>query len=106
MTYFATYAPGAYRISPTPATANPKAQQFVVGTPRTESDLTPMTDEEWGHVTKAIDAERVDPERRPIPLAQEALREGMDMWLPLVGVAVVLSMLELSAARRWAGGDE
>jgi hypothetical protein len=48
----------------------------------------------------------VEIERRPIPVAQEALREGVDLWLPLIGAAVVLSMLELSAARRWAGEEK
>jgi hypothetical protein len=105
VTYFATFAPGVYRISPA-APTNARAHQFVVGTPRAESDLTPMTDEQWSRVAKTIGAERVDLERRPISQAQEALREGVDMWLPLIGAAVVLSMLELSAARRWAGGDE
>jgi hypothetical protein len=105
VTYFGTYAPGIYRISPA-AQANARAQQFVVSTPRAESDLTPMTDEQWSHVAKVIGAERVETERRPIPLAQEALREGVDLWLPLIGAAVILSMLELSAARRWAGEDQ
>jgi hypothetical protein len=31
------------------------------------------------------------------------MRSGIDLWLPLLGGVIVLSMIELSATRRWAG---
>jgi hypothetical protein len=50
--------------------------------------------------------ERLDAERRPLPAEQEAVRAGTELWLPLLGAAMVLSVVELSATRRWAGKEQ
>lgn len=105
-TYDGAHLPGVYRISPRPQPADPRTQLFAMNPPLTESDLTPLTDEQWDRMANAVGFARIDPERRPPNVAQEGYREGLDLWLPLVGLAVVLSVIELSATRRWAGRDE
>ncbi len=105
VTYFGTYAPGVYRVSPR-GPFDLRAQHFVIAeAPAAESDLTPLTDEQWDRIGRTIGCERIDPESGAVTVAQDAYRNGMELWLPLVGVAVVLSMIELSAARRWAGRE-
>ena len=99
-----TFTPGTYRVYPK-GFADTHPTQFVVRTPPAESDLTPLDAERWQWLERRMRAERIDPDHRAPGASQEAARSGFDLWLPLLGVAIVLSMVELSATRRWAGRE-
>jgi len=81
-----------------------KKVQYVVQTPPRESDLTPLTAQQWGAMGKSLDFEMVDPGERSIGTVVAGARRGRELWLTLVGMVVVLSILELAVARRWGGG--
>ena len=59
VTYPADFLPGLYRISPRLQPADPRAQQFAVRPPRAESDLTPLTDEQWDRLAHDLRFERI-----------------------------------------------
>ena len=99
-----THAPGNYRIFPKGLGDN-HPTHFIVRTPVAESDLTALDDARWLWIEREMRVERIDPERRNSAISQESARSGLDLWLPLLGMAIVLSMVELSATRRWAGGS-
>ena len=97
-----TFSPGIYRVLQH-GIGDSHPIQFVVRTPLAESDLSPMSDERWRWLERELNVERIDAERRAPALSQEMMRSGIDLWLPLLGGVIVLSMIELSATRRWAG---
>jgi len=97
--YTDTHASGIYRVG----AGAKKGVVFSVQTPSRESDLTPLSHERWRWLERELRCDAIDPDRRAIPVAQESIRAGWDMWLPLLGCAIVLSVLELSATRRWSG---
>jgi hypothetical protein len=99
-----TFAPGLYSVWPRGA-GNGRPTQFVVRAPAEESDLTPLADSRWRELERDLNIERIDAARRAPAAAQEAARSGVDLWLPMLGAAIVLGMIELLATRRWAGGE-
>ncbi len=101
--YAGASSPGIYRVSARNATEM-RTIQFVVRTPLEESDLTAISDERWRWLEKELNVKRIDPAGRTLAAAQESVRSGIELWLPLLGAVIVLSMVELSATRRWAGG--
>src|SRR5262249_9795103 len=100
LTFDKTWWPGVYRISPR-GPSDAKTVQVVVRTPASESNLTPLSQEQWKRLEALVPMDRLDPQRQPLPAEQEAARAGTELWLPLLGGAMVLSILELSATRRW-----
>ena len=100
--YFDTHASGTYRMR-VGAKDVKKGAVFSVQTPSRESDLTPLSRERWRWLERELQCDAIDPDRRAIPVAQESVRAGWDLWLPLLGCAIVLCVLELSATRRWSG---
>ena len=101
--YGRTFEPGVYSVWPHGAVKGRPSVQFVVRTPADESDLTAITEARWRDLERDLNFQRIDPDRRSPAVRQELAREGMDLWLPILGAAIVLSMIELSATRRWAG---
>jgi len=53
---------------------------------------------------RELRCDAIDPDRVRIPVAQESIRAGWDMWLPLLGCAIVLSVLEGFATRHGPDG--
>jgi hypothetical protein len=97
-----TWAPGIYRVYPKGLGNFPPAQ-FIVRTPIEESDLTVLSGSRLDWLEHNMHFERIDSEHRSPAVAQERIRAGVDLWLPLLGMAIVLSVVELSATRRWLG---
>ena len=100
--YTKAQVPGIYKVSPH---REPDAQtiQFVVRTAPEESDLTVLSTERWQWLERELNVERIDPQGRTLAVSQDAFRSGIELWLPLLGAVIVLSIVELSATRRWAG---
>ena len=99
-----TFAPGIYRVLPQ-GMGDLHPVQFAVRTPAAESNLTPLPEDRWRWLERELRVEGIDSERRTPAVSQEIVRGGIDLWLPLLGGAIVLSMIELSATRRWAGRE-
>jgi hypothetical protein len=99
-----TAMPGIYRVQPHGGN-DLHVVQFVVSTPVAESNLAPLAPERWEWAERELGVQRLSAsDRRPLPAAQEAARGGLELWLPLLGTVLALSIVELSATRRWAGG--
>jgi hypothetical protein len=80
-----------------------KRVNFVVRTPSTESDLTPLTDAQWKELSQALGFERIDPAKESVGAAVASARGGHDLWLSLVGIVIVLGIVEMAVVRRWSG---
>jgi hypothetical protein len=80
-----------------------KRVNFVVRTPSTESDLTPLTDAQWKALSRELGFERIDPARESVGAAVASARGGHELWLSLVGVVIVLGIVEMAVVRRWSG---
>jgi hypothetical protein len=100
--YADTSVPGVYRVFPK-GINNVAPAQFVVQTPIEESDLSVLPPARWDWLDHQMHFVRMDSERRSPAVSQERIRAGVDLWLPLLGVAIVMSIVELSATRRWLG---
>jgi len=91
--------PGVYSIS---APANP-AIQFAVRTPFSESDLMPLSADQFSTLSSRLGFALLDAETQPLALAQESFRRGKELWLSLVAVVIALGMIELAVTGLWAG---
>jgi hypothetical protein len=80
-----------------------KRVNFVVRTPSTESDLTPLTDAQWKDLSRSLGFERIDPAKESVGTAVASARGGHELWLSLVGAVIVLGILEMAVVRRWSG---
>jgi hypothetical protein len=80
-----------------------KRVNFVVHTPSTESDLTPLTDAQWKGLSRGLGFERIDPAKESVGVAVASARGGHELWLSLVGAVIVLGVLEMAVVRRWSG---
>jgi hypothetical protein len=80
-----------------------KRVQYVVRTPSTESDLTPLTPGQWTDLSRALGFERIDPARESIVGVASSARGGHELWLSLVGMVIILGIVEMAVVRRWAG---
>ena len=102
--YARTDQPGVYTITVDGTLPEwMKRVNFVVRTPSTESDLTPLTDAQWKELSRELGFERIDPARESVGAAVASARGGHDLWLSLVGIVIVLGILEMAVVRRWSG---
>jgi len=74
---------------------------FVVQSPRGESDLTPLSTEQWGKLEQNLGFKRVDMDRQNLGPVLVAERRGRELWLELVVMALVLGVAEMALARMW-----
>ena len=105
MRYSRTEQPGVYRLvlEGTLPEWTARGVNFVVRTPSTESDLTPLTSTQWKDLSRDLAFDEIDPARQTVSTAVAAARGGHELWLTLVGAVIVLGLIELMAVRRWAG---
>jgi hypothetical protein len=106
VTFTGAHWPGVYRLwtGKNPA-ADPDAVRFAVRTPPGESDLTPLGAARAEQISGWLNAAWADPDRRPLPLAQESARAGWDLWIAGLGLVLALGVVELFVTGRWAGRD-
>lgn len=78
---------------------------FVVQHPPLESDLRPLSREEWREYERLTGMARLDPHRTALADAIETGRGGRELWLILLAAAVVLGTGELWLGRLLAGEE-
>ncbi|HEV8606180.1 MAG TPA: BatA domain-containing protein [Tepidisphaeraceae bacterium] len=94
-----TQQPGVYRIEAKGRAG--KVIHFVVQSPRGESDLTPLTAEQWQKLEHNLGFKRVDMDRQNLGPLLVAERRGRELWLELIVIALVLGVVEMALARVW-----
>ena len=78
-----------------------KVVHFVVQSPRGESDLTPLTAEQWQKLAQNLGFRRVEMDGQNLGPVLSAERRGRELWLELVVIALVLGVAEMALARMW-----
>jgi hypothetical protein len=94
-----TQQPAVYRIEA--KGKNGKVVHFVVQSPRGESDLTPLTAEQWTKLEQNLGFRRVDMDRQNLGPMLVAERRGRELWLELVVIALALGVAEMALSRMW-----
>jgi hypothetical protein len=94
-----TEQPGVYRIEA--KGRNGKVVHFVVQSPRGESDLTPLSGDQWQKLEQNLGFKRVDMDRQNLGPLLVVERRGRELWLELLVMALVLGVAEMALARMW-----
>jgi hypothetical protein len=94
-----TQQPGVYRIEAKGRSG--KVVHIVVQSPRGESDLTPLSGDQWQKLEQNLGFRRVDMDRQNLGPLLVAERRGRELWLELVVIALVLGVAEMALARIW-----
>jgi hypothetical protein len=99
-----TQQPGVYRVEGRRGGrgGESKVVHFVVQSPRSESDLTPLSGEQWERLAQTLGFTRIDTDRQALGpiLAQE--RRGRELWLELLVAVLILGVVEMGLARWWS----
>jgi hypothetical protein len=95
-----TSEPGRYSLK-VKTKAGEQRVQFVVATPREESDLTPLDEARWQSLAKSLHFTRVDPDREKLAAAISGGRSGRELWMTMLACVAVLALGELLLARLW-----
>jgi hypothetical protein len=75
---------------------------YVVRTPQTESDLTPLTGQKWRDLQQAAGFELIDPRETSVASAVAAERSGKELWGSLLAVVLAMGIAEMFIARAWS----
>ncbi len=73
--------------------------QYVVQSPRDESNLTPLMTGDWAALAGRMQFEMISPVDGSIASALSAARSGRELWLSLVVAVIVLGLGELALER-------
>jgi hypothetical protein len=103
--YADTDRPGRYRLVIRSPGKAEQTLNYVVPAPRTESDLTPLSDERWRELEQGLGFRRLDLQERPIAEALAGPRGGRELWAVALGMVLVLAVCELFIARAVARGS-
>jgi hypothetical protein len=82
-----------------------KTLHYAVASPRSESDLTPMTSQQWDGLAQAVGLERFDPAQTAVASAVARDRTGRELWAMLVAGVIALAMVEIALARIWSSSS-
>lgn len=104
--YAETQRPGTYRLVIRGSAAGEGDQServlnYVVPTPRDESDLTQVTEDRWRDLEQGLGLSRLDPGAgdRTIAAALAGPRGGRELWAACLAIVLVLVVLEMLIAR-------
>ncbi len=96
--------PGVYRVKSSDASSAVNGQVFLAaGVPNSESDTKLMTPEQIQQLATSFGATTVD-SANSFQVKQQVLRDGKEIWRPLVMVLVVFLFGEIFLARRVTRG--
>jgi hypothetical protein len=101
--YAQTEHPGIYRLQARVKAAghSERISHFVVQSPREESDLAALSEEQWDKYQRALGFARLDPDNQALGSIVAADRSGHEMWLALLVSAMIVAVAELWLARLW-----
>jgi hypothetical protein len=99
-----TQLPGVYRVEARRGGrgTESKVVHFVVQSPRGESDLTPLSAEQWERLEENLGFTRVDTDRQTLGPILAAERRGRELWLELMVGVLILGVVEMGLARWWS----
>jgi hypothetical protein len=106
ITYADTLQPGVYRFR-VKLKGSPDRWQtihYVVQGARIESDLTPLTQEQWARLSKALGFVRLEGGNEVLRSVVTSDRRGHELWLAALLAAMGLGIGEMWLARRWSRG--
>jgi hypothetical protein len=86
---------GIYRMH-----VGPVAIPFVVRASLEESDLTPLTEQNWRRLSQALGLEQVDRPEDALPTV--AAVTGQSLWMPIVLTVIGVLVVELALTRWWS----
>lgn len=95
-----TTVPGRYSLKVKTA-GGKRRVQFIVTTPRDESELAPLDDARWQSLQKSLHFTRIDPDRDRLAAAISGGRSGRELWMTVLALVMALSIGELVLARLW-----
>ena len=101
MRYSKTGRPGTYRLHYRTVDSE-KVVNYVVSAGRNQSDLSPVTVEQWKAIEARIRLNRVEVSHTTIAAVVDNQRGGREIWIDLLGGVLGLLMLELLLARLWS----
>jgi hypothetical protein len=111
--YADTQRPGTYRLvlsgHPGAPAEKDRAEQtldYVVPTPRDESDLTPLSEERWRELERELSMKRLDPDlgASTIAAALAGPRGGRELWAAGVVAVLLLLVAEMLIAKALSRG--
>jgi len=97
--YTATAQPGIYTVA-----LGRQIQHFVVLAPRQESDLTPLSPDQWKTLSDQLGFKVVEITRASIAAAVGDARSTHEMWAFLLAGVLALGLAELALGRAWSSG--
>jgi hypothetical protein len=96
-----TWEPGIYRVH-VHANTGERTVLFAVQLPADQSDLTQLTEAQWRELMAGLHMRRIDPSEHAVAATVAAVREGHQLWVWALVVALGLTVVELGLSRFWS----
>lgn len=97
--FTATAQPGIYSVA-----SGRQVEHFVILSPRAESDLTPLSADQWKMLSSELGFTVVEMSRAPIASALGNGYSTHEMWAVLLAGVLALGLAELALGRAWSAG--
>jgi hypothetical protein len=94
-----THRPGVYEISVHTAKAD-ESKTFIVQATRDESDLTPLSPQQWNTLQNSLGFNRLEAQSADLAAQAADRRGGHEIWLTLIALTLALMVAESAFARR------
>jgi hypothetical protein len=95
-----TARPGVYTV-----TAGRQVQHFAITPPAQQSDLTPLSLEQWKTLSSELGFTLVELSQTPLAQALGDGHSTHEMWAALLAGVLALGVLELALGRIWSTGN-
>jgi hypothetical protein len=80
---------------------------FSVAPPAVESDLTPLSEDDWRRFERSLGFTRLETGERPLAARVSAARGGgNEYWLAALAGVMGLLVIELAMTRAWSGAND
>jgi hypothetical protein len=104
--YARTDLPGLYTIQAGPR-GDERRAVFSVAPPAVESDLTPLSEDDWRRFERSLGFTRLETGERPLAARVSAARGGgNEYWLAALAGVMGLLVIELAMTRAWSGAND
>lgn len=98
--YGRTAQPGRYVLQ-VPTSHGPVTLHYIVRPSSEQSDLTPLTQQQWTDLAGMMSFTLVDPQKQSVAALAAGVRSGHELWGTLLGAVLALGMIELALTRWW-----